>query len=108
MPYLRPRLDISDLGFASCDKVARHPTKKGPPRSYGERSSFHFLDGCLLISDGLNKELAAHRGRVPDIVERGHGVAECHAPDKRVRLNIDFELAGRPREIITADPGIYR
>jgi hypothetical protein len=68
-----------------------------------ERTAFHFLDCGLLVGDRLNEELAAHRRRMPHVIERGHGIVECHVPGDRIRLDVDFQLAVWPRHFPAHD-----
>src|ERR1700674_2899663 len=69
-------LDVPRRDAKSCSFVLNrvHLGAEGP--------TLHFLDGGLLVGDGLNEELAAHGVRFADVIERFHRLDR-----KRTRLN---------------------
>jgi hypothetical protein len=68
-----------------------------------EGTSFHLLDRSLLIGNCFHEELATHVRAMADVVKRSHGVAEGHATNDEMRLDVDLQLAIRPRHFPTHD-----
>src|ERR1051326_4213717 len=66
---------------------------------HAECPALHLLDRGLLVRDCFNEKLAAHVRATPYVIERLHRLAERHAANDGVRLDVDFELTVWPRNL---------